>query len=37
VNLKPDNAGARSHCVAAKALRAFTKRFPVWFKTELKL
>jgi hypothetical protein len=29
--LEPDNAGARSHCVAANALRAFDDRgaFPV--------
>jgi len=27
--LEPDNAGARSHCVAANAPRALSKRFPV--------
>jgi hypothetical protein len=26
--LEPDNAGARSHCVAANALRAFCKSAP---------
>jgi hypothetical protein len=35
--LEPDNAGARSHCVAANALRASSKRFSVLVQNQVKL